>query len=170
MRLPAARMGEVLRVLMMEGLDVPLARMRVAYCGGWRCRARCTWRRWTGRGESPVPWPVAVRRACVRLGPASVKLGQILSVRTDLIPAKLASELHSLQTDVPPVAFDAIEPILERALGEPVSAWWASCSSSPGWWGRRATGDPNDELDPARASTFDEPRLLGVTDWRWMDA
>ena len=131
MRLPAARVGEVVRVLMMEGLDVPLARMRVAHCGGWRCRARCTWRRWTGRGESPVPWPVAVRRACVRLGPASVKLGQILSVRTDLIPAKLASELHSLQTDVPPVAFDAIEPILERALGKPVSAVFASLEETP---------------------------------------
>ena len=131
MKLPARRVAEVVRVLMMEGLDVPMARMRVAHCGGWRCRMECTWRRWTGKKESEVPWPVAVRRAMTRLGPAAVKVGQILSVRTDLIPAKLAAELHSLQTEVPPVPFAELREVVEGSLGRSLSEAFDAFDEAP---------------------------------------
>lgn len=107
---------------MLEGLEVPLARMRIARCASWRCRAHCTWQRWSGRAATKTPWPVAVRRALVRLGPAFVKLGQIASVRADLFPTALVDALHSLQSDVPSGAHPPIRSIVERELGAPIEA------------------------------------------------
>lgn len=112
------RLSEVVTTFMLEGLHVPAARIRVTHCASLRCRLHCTWARWTGRRVSEHPWPVGVRMALTKLGPAFVKIGQILSVRTDLVPAELARELHSLQSDVPPVPFDQIRETVEREMGK----------------------------------------------------
>jgi len=131
---PAAvrrRVGEVVTALMMAGLDTPLARMRVTHCATWRCRAHCTWRRWTGKASTGRSWPVALRDTMIRLGPAFVKIGQILSVRTDLVPAAMAETLHSLQSDVPPVPYEWLRPVLEEELGEPVGGWLARLDERP---------------------------------------
>ncbi len=125
------RLQEVVTVFMMEGLNVPLARMRVSRCATWSCRMHCTWARWTGRRVSEHPWPVGVRRALVKLGPAFVKIGQILSVRSDLVPAALAEELHSLQADVPPLPGAEVLAAVERSLGQPLAEVFASIEEEP---------------------------------------
>ncbi|MBV1857204.1 MAG: phosphotransferase [Nannocystaceae bacterium] len=51
------------------------------------------------------------------LGPTFVKLGQILSTRTDLLPDSITSELATLQDSVTPVAFADIESQLVKELG-----------------------------------------------------
>jgi len=58
-----------------------------------------------------------VRRACEQLGPAFVKLGQIMSARTDIIPAEVAEELRKLQDDVPAFSFDEAREVIESELG-----------------------------------------------------
>lgn len=40
------------------------------------------------------------------LGPAFIKLGQILSTRPDLLPAQYITALEKLQENVPPFDFD----------------------------------------------------------------
>jgi len=57
---------------------------------------------------------VRVRMAIEELGPAFIKLGQMLSTRTDLIPAVFIQELHQLQDRVSPCSFDEIRETLER--------------------------------------------------------
>lgn len=52
------------------------------------------------------------------LGPTFVKLGQILSTRTDLLPESITSELATLQDDVDRVPFPDIEAQLVKELGE----------------------------------------------------
>ena len=54
---------------------------------------------------------------CQQLGPTFIKLGQALSIRTDLLPEIYALELRALQDAVPP--FDSIEAreVLKRELG-----------------------------------------------------
>ncbi|MFZ5479543.1 MAG: ABC1 kinase family protein [Myxococcota bacterium] len=116
----ARRLREVVEAFMVEGLQVPLARMRVTSCASLACRVHCTWARWTGRRPTGMSWQVAVRDALVRLGPAFVKVGQILSVRADLVPRELASALRTLQSDVPPVPLDAVRPVIEAALKKPL--------------------------------------------------
>ena len=69
-------------------------------------------------GVSP-PEPrgaVELRRALTDLGPAYVKLGQLLSTRGDLIPEGYAHELSKLQAQVPPVPFAQVRATIEDEL------------------------------------------------------
>lgn len=59
-----------------------------------------------------------VRFAIEELGPAFIKMGQILSLRPDIIPEEYAKELEKLQDKTPPVDFAKIEEIIEREIGE----------------------------------------------------
>ncbi len=65
-------------------------------------------------------WTVRAREALVELGPTFVKLGQVMSVRPDIIPARLAEELQVLQDRVPPVPYDAIKVVIEEDLLGPL--------------------------------------------------
>ena len=65
------------------------------------------------KNESLVPVGVRIRRACVQLGPTFVKLGQILSTRTDIVGETIASELAKLQDNVDPFPFEEAKKVLE---------------------------------------------------------
>src|SRR5688572_19523109 len=58
-----------------------------------------------------------MRMALEELGPTFVKLGQLMATRVDLFPPRWIAEFEKLQAEVPPVAFEALLPQLERALG-----------------------------------------------------
>lgn len=60
-----------------------------------------------------------LRKALEELGPTFIKLGQILSTRTDLLPVSWCRELAVLQDSVPPFLFDQVEEQLEREFGRP---------------------------------------------------
>jgi ubiquinone biosynthesis protein len=81
--------------------------------------------------EGGVPWPERVREAITELGPTYVKLGQVLSVRPDIVPNKLAVELQKLQDRVPPVSYEAIREVLEAELGGPVASFFKDFSETP---------------------------------------
>jgi ubiquinone biosynthesis protein len=55
--------------------------------------------------------------AFTELGPTFVKLGQILSTRTDLLPPSITDELSTLQDNVQSLAFEEIDGQLVRNLG-----------------------------------------------------
>ncbi|MDQ8201727.1 AarF/UbiB family protein [Pelagicoccus sp. SDUM812003] len=59
-----------------------------------------------------------LRMVMEQLGPTFVKVGQLLSMRPDLVPEALIVELKKLQETVPPVSFDSIRPIVEEELGQ----------------------------------------------------
>lgn len=52
--------------------------------------------------------PQRLRLALVELGPAFVKLGQLLSIRPDLLGPEYIAELEKLQNEVPPIAFEEV--------------------------------------------------------------
>jgi len=58
-----------------------------------------------------------MRLALTELGPTFIKLGQVMATRVDLLPPAWIAEFEKLHTQVPPVAFEAVRPELERALG-----------------------------------------------------
>ncbi len=62
--------------------------------------------------------PERVRMALEELGPAFVKLGQILSTRPDLIPVEFVREFEKLQDDVPPFAYDDAKQIVEGEFSQ----------------------------------------------------
>jgi ubiquinone biosynthesis protein len=61
-----------------------------------------------------------VRMALDELGGTFVKLGQFMSLRTDILSERFTMELSKLQDEVEPVAFSEIEEMLAEELGGPV--------------------------------------------------
>ena len=72
-----------------------------------------------------------LRRALENLGPISVKFGQILSTRRDLVPLDIADELARLQDRVPPFASEAAVAEVERSLGTRLEAVFESFERTP---------------------------------------
>lgn len=66
-----------------------------------------------------------IRLILEELGPTFVKLGQILSLRTDLIPEQITKELEHLQDKVPPADEIDIEAIILSELGAPAKELFA---------------------------------------------
>ncbi|KAL9190467.1 hypothetical protein ACHAXT_007678 [Thalassiosira profunda] len=54
---------------------------------------------------------------CEKLGPTFIKLGQALSIRTDILPELYALELRQLQDAVPPFDSAEAKEVLRRELG-----------------------------------------------------
>src|SRR3954465_12217838 len=73
----------------------------------------------------------AFRERLVELGPAYIKLGQVLSTRPDLLPKPYIDELEHLQDDVPPMPFEEVERILEEELRAPISKAFESFAQEP---------------------------------------
>lgn len=59
------------------------------------------------------------------LGPTFIKLGQVLSIRRDLLPADYIAALESLQDSAPEVPFAAIREVVEAGLGRPLARLFA---------------------------------------------
>jgi ubiquinone biosynthesis protein len=70
--------------------------------------------------DGAPPTARRLRQALEECGGMFVKMGQILSTRSDLIPSAVVKELSGLQDHVPPVHPAAIRDVLEEELGRPV--------------------------------------------------
>ena len=60
--------------------------------------------------------PVKVREILEELGPTYVKLGQILSIRTDLISSEYCKELQKLRSQVSPMPYDEVRAVTLRSI------------------------------------------------------
>jgi ubiquinone biosynthesis protein len=68
-----------------------------------------------------LPFPVQLRRRLERLGPTYIKLGQILSLREDLLPRHITDELKHLLNRLPVVPLSVLGAIVEKDLKQPLS-------------------------------------------------
>ena len=71
------------------------------------------------------------RKRLVELGPAYVKLGQVLSTRPDLLPEPYIQELERLQDDVGPISLEEVECTIQEELGGRLSKLFASFDPEP---------------------------------------
>jgi ubiquinone biosynthesis protein len=69
--------------------------------------------------------------ALVAIGPAAVKLGQVLSTRPDLVGERAAANLSQLQDDLPPAPFAAIRHTVESAFGAPLEHLFSRFDEEP---------------------------------------
>lgn len=80
-------------------------------------------------GQSPAA--VRFTRLLGSLGPTYIKLGQILSMRKDLLSPEYIDALETLQDDAPVVPFEEIQGVVEAGLGAPLSELYASFEREP---------------------------------------
>jgi len=72
-----------------------------------------------------------IRMSFEELGPTFVKLGQILSTRTDIIPEPVAEELQKLQDNVPPFSFDEARALVESELQDKIENLFSEFGEVP---------------------------------------
>ena len=75
--------------------------------------------------------PQRTRLACEELGPTFVKLGQILSVRPDLIPREFAEEFSKLQDEVPSFSFEEVEEQFKKEFGKSIKELFIEFDKRP---------------------------------------
>jgi ubiquinone biosynthesis protein len=61
--------------------------------------------------------PVKFRRMLEELGPTFVKAGQILSMRSEILPEMFCQELTRLRSDVEPMSYETVVAVLEQEYG-----------------------------------------------------
>jgi ubiquinone biosynthesis protein len=73
----------------------------------------------------------AFRKRLIELGPAYVKLGQVLSTRPDLLPETYIEELEKLQDDVGPIPLEDVRAMIEEELGARISKLFEEFDDEP---------------------------------------
>ncbi len=76
-------------------------------------------------------WARRLRQVLVELGPTFVKLGQVLSVRPDILPQEVLTEFESLQDRVPPMAEEDVHWVVEHELDRPLQEVFRSIDPEP---------------------------------------
>lgn len=75
--------------------------------------------------------PVKLRCILEDFGPTFVKLGQIMSMRPDILPAAYCKELEKLRADVNPMAIDEVYTVVEGEYQRRVSDVFATFDDKP---------------------------------------
>ncbi len=104
---------DVVAALHLEGLVRPLERVAL------------------GDDVPPHDRARRLRLICEDLGPTFVKLGQLLSMRPDLLPEAYTTELAALRDDVRPFPYEEAEVILTEDYGRPPSEVFRAIDPAP---------------------------------------
>jgi ubiquinone biosynthesis protein len=67
------------------------------------------------------PFSIQFRLRLQRLGPTFIKLGQILSLREDLLPKEITDELKNLLDRLPAVSYERFKELIVESLGRPLN-------------------------------------------------
>jgi predicted unusual protein kinase regulating ubiquinone biosynthesis (AarF/ABC1/UbiB family) len=113
-----------------------LALVRVALAYGLPLLGPARLRRMSG--------PVRLRRALETLGGGWIKLGQLLALRFDLLPAPYCIELFNLLNRVAPFPYAEVEEIVRAELGRTIAELFASFEPEP--FGSASIGQVHDAV------------------------
>jgi ubiquinone biosynthesis protein len=118
------RWSEILAVLSRYGLADWLSQFNIEFINN-RLKNR------DGEILSKHTREARIRMALTDLGPSFIKLGQLLSTRSDLVGVNLATELRTLQTDVPADSSETVRQIVEEELGQPIDRIFIEFADKP---------------------------------------
>lgn len=75
--------------------------------------------------------PIRIRKVFEELGPAYIKLGQMLSTRPDLIGIEIAEELENLRDNTPTTPFSEMKEVIESELQRPIDEVYSEIDETP---------------------------------------
>ena len=79
----------------------------------------------------PAHWAEELRSILEELGPTYIKIGQVLSIRPDILPPEALFALRGLRDEVTPVPFAEIRALIEEELGGTVEELFKNFSEVP---------------------------------------
>lgn len=77
------------------------------------------------------PFSVQLRRRLEMLGATYIKLGQILSLREDILPKEITDELKKLLDSLPALKYERYVQLVEENLGQPVHRVFLEIQTKP---------------------------------------
>ncbi|MCI8553587.1 MAG: AarF/ABC1/UbiB kinase family protein [Clostridiales bacterium] len=83
------------------------------------------------RGLLTHPSPEKLRLAMEELGPTFVKLGQLLSMRADILPQSYCEELSRLRTEAAPLPFEQVRQVMSEEYGAPPERVFSRIDQEP---------------------------------------
>lgn len=113
------RLQQIAQVLARHGLGWLVAHLDLPGLGSRR-----------EEGERPLA-PERLVAVLRDLGPTFVKIGQMLSTRSDILPAAYTDALQGLQDDVGPFPFEEVEAQIHQALGGSIDSLFAAFDETP---------------------------------------
>lgn len=118
-----SRLRFIAGVLFEYGADIIVDQLKIKYLVPFRCRLHCWFQhKHTGTCKkhhrkqkelSPSDW----RNILETLGPTFIKLGQVLSLRADIVGEEIAEEFSKLQSSVPPFSYSEVREIVKAEFG-----------------------------------------------------
>lgn len=93
--------------------------------GAWFCRL------FVDEEMAALPFPTQLRRRLEELGPTYVKLGQVLSLRADLLPESVTGELRNLLASLPELPFEIIAGLIEADLQRSLESMFSEVDPKP---------------------------------------
>lgn len=116
-----------------EGFAFILEKARLKWGVPIECRIRCFLKQCVGMWQPKLEddYPVRLRILLTKLGPTFVKLGQVLSLRPDLLPQELTAELAKLTNQVPPFPYTQVKQTIEKDLEKPLDKLFKSFDEEP---------------------------------------
>lgn len=116
------RMQEILTVLVEEGFHTVLSASGLT-------RRLPVLKRLSRNDQEPTP--ERLRKACERLGPSFIKIGQMIAQRPDVFPDEYVDELENLEEHVEPIEAEAVRDVIEDSLEAPIDDLFEEFDDEP---------------------------------------
>ncbi len=121
------RLQQVYNAIYSTGVDIALAETPLGPVRNWFSRVVL--------GETDTlgdaAGPERVRAMLQQLGPTYVKIGQMMASRSDILPPAWIDELAKLQSDAAPFAWDDVQAIVTKELGQDPEVLYATFEHEP---------------------------------------
>ncbi len=120
------RLQEIITVFVEEGLGYYVSKTKLKIHLPWHKRLKPSFPISNRQRQA-----ILLRRSFERLGPTFVKLGQLLSLRPDLVPREYSEEFEKLQDHVSSFPYRQIKKIVEEDLQKPLNKIFSSFDKKP---------------------------------------
>ncbi len=132
------RLRKILTVIFEAGGGILIEKIRLKYLVPWSCRIHCFFLRRPAKkclvqmsGEKQIVAAEILREVLEKLGPTFVKLGQVLSLRADLVGEEISEELSKLQDKVTPFSYEDVRRIIKEELRQEPENIFKSIEKKP---------------------------------------
>lgn len=132
------RLRQILAVVFEAGGGMLISKMRLKYLVPVSCRLHCLLHPRAPEkclihthGEEYALSPETLREVLEKLGPTFVKLGQVLSLRADLVGEEISNGLSKLQSDAAPFSYEEARRIITDELGRDPEEIFKSFEKKP---------------------------------------